>query len=159
MSEKPIASAPFSITPWLVPVPGLIVKSSRCFHHTASWFCTLAWAVSLYGSPSFWTDYFLFVAQMVKTLPAMWETWVWFLGWENPLEKGMATYSSILIWRIPRTEEPGGLQSVVGSQRVGHDWVTITCHLINICLAVTHSQIFLLCVLSAAHAYFKVTSL
>ena len=45
------------------------------------------------------------VAQMVKNLPAMQETWVGFLGWENPLEKGMATCSSILAWRIPRTEE------------------------------------------------------
>ena len=59
------------------------------------------------------------MAQMVKNLPAMQETWVRFLGWEDPLEKGMATYSSILAWRIPWTEEAGGLQSV-GSQRVGH---------------------------------------
>ena len=60
------------------------------------------------------------MAQMVKNLPAMWETWLQFLGWEDPLEKGMATYSSILGWRIPRTGEPGRLQSM-GSQRVGHD--------------------------------------
>ena len=60
------------------------------------------------------------MAQMVKNLPAMWETWLQFLGWEDPLEKGMATHSSILGWRIPRTEEPGRLQSM-GSQRVGHD--------------------------------------
>ena len=60
------------------------------------------------------------VAQMVKDLPAMRETWVRSLGWEDPLEKGMTTHSSILAWRIPWTEEPGGLQSV-GSQRVGHD--------------------------------------
>ena len=52
----------------------------------------------------------------------MWETWVQSLGWENPLEKGIATHSSILAWRIPWTEEPGGLQSMK-SQRVGHDWV------------------------------------
>ena len=49
------------------------------------------------------------VAQMAKNLPAMWETWVQSLGWEDPLEKEMATYSSILAWRIPWTEEPGGL--------------------------------------------------
>ena len=55
------------------------------------------------------------VAQMVKNLPAMQETWIWSLGWEDPLEKGMATHSSILAWRIPWTEEPGGLQSM-GSQ-------------------------------------------
>ena len=55
----------------------------------------------------------------------MWETWVWSLGWEDPLEKEMATHSSILPWRIPWTEEPGGLQSM-GLQRVGHDWGTST---------------------------------
>ena len=60
------------------------------------------------------------VAQMVKRLPAMWETRVQSLGWEDLLEKEMATHSSILAWRIPGTEEPGGLQSM-GSQRVGHD--------------------------------------
>ena len=49
---------------------------------------------------------------MVKNLPAMHETWVCSLGWENPLEKRMATHSSILIWRIPWTEEPSGLQSM-----------------------------------------------
>ena len=57
---------------------------------------------------------------MVKSLPAMWETQVRSLGGEDPLEKDMATHSSILAWRIPWTEEPDGLQST-GSQRVGHD--------------------------------------
>ena len=65
------------------------------------------------------------VAQMVKNLPEMWETQVQSLGQEDPLEKGMATHSSILGWEIPWTEEPGGLQSM-GSQRVGHSWVTDT---------------------------------
>ena len=60
------------------------------------------------------------VAQMAKNLSAVQETWVRFLGWEDPLEKGMAIHSSILAWRIPWTEEPGWLQSV-GLQRVGHD--------------------------------------
>ena len=60
------------------------------------------------------------VAQMVKNLLAMWETWVRSLGFEDPLEKGMATYSNILAWRILWTKEPGGLQPM-GSQRVGHD--------------------------------------
>ena len=60
------------------------------------------------------------MVQLVKNLPAMQETWVQFLGWENPLEKRMATHSSIFAWRIPWTEEPGGLQSM-DSQRVGHD--------------------------------------
>ena len=54
------------------------------------------------------------VAQTVKNLPAMWETWVRSLGWEDPLEKGMAIHSSILAWRIPWTEEPGGLYSPWG---------------------------------------------
>ena len=57
---------------------------------------------------------------MVKNLPAMQETWIQCLIQEDPLEKGMATHSSILAWRIPWTEEPSGLQSI-GSQRVGHD--------------------------------------
>ena len=60
------------------------------------------------------------VVQMVKNLPAMQKTQVQSLGWEDALEKGMATHSSILAWRIPWTEESGGLQSM-GSQRVGHD--------------------------------------
>ena len=60
------------------------------------------------------------VAQRLKHLPAMWETWVQSLGQEDPLEKEMATHSSILAWRIPWTEEPGGLQST-GSLRVEHD--------------------------------------
>ena len=58
--------------------------------------------------------------QMVKNLPAMWETWVQSLGQENPVEEGMATCSSIIAWKIPWTEEPGELQSV-GLQRVRHD--------------------------------------
>ena len=57
---------------------------------------------------------------MVKLLPAMWETWVQSLGWEDPLEKEMVTHSSTFAWKIPWTEEPGKLQSM-GSQRVGHD--------------------------------------
>ena len=65
------------------------------------------------------------VAQSVKNPPAMWETWVRSLGWKDPLEKGTATHSNILAWKIPRTEEPGRLQSM-GLQRVGHDWVTFT---------------------------------
>ena len=52
------------------------------------------------------------MAQTVKNLPAMQETQVQLLGWEDPLEKGMATHSSILAWKIPQTEEPGGLQSM-----------------------------------------------
>ena len=60
------------------------------------------------------------MAQLVKNTPAMQETWVQSLGWEDPLEKGKATHSSVLAWRIPWT-----VQSM-GSQRVGHHWVTFT---------------------------------
>ena len=60
------------------------------------------------------------MAQRLKPLPAMRETWVQSLGQEDPWEKEMATHSSILVWRIRWMEEPGGLQSM-GSQRVGHD--------------------------------------
>ena len=61
------------------------------------------------------------MAQTVKNLPVMRETWIQSLGQEDPLEKKIATHSSILAWEIPWTEEPGGLQSM-GSQRVGHVW-------------------------------------
>ena len=60
------------------------------------------------------------MAQIVKNPPAMQEIWVRFLGWEELLEEGMATHSSILAWRIPWTEEPGRLQSIE-SHRVGHN--------------------------------------
>ena len=65
------------------------------------------------------------IAQSLKNLPAMLETQVRFLGQKAPLEKETATDSNILAWRIPWTEEPGGLQSM-GSQRVGHDEATNT---------------------------------
>ena len=65
------------------------------------------------------------VAQMVNNLHGVQETWVQALGREDPLEKGMATHSSIPVWRIPWTEEPGRLQSI-GSQRVGHNLTTNT---------------------------------
>ena len=71
------------------------------------------------GLRAFW------VAQTVKNLPAVQETWVQPLSWEDPLEKSMATHSSTLAWRIPWTVEPDGLQSI-DSQRVGHDWATNT---------------------------------
>ena len=64
-----------------------------------------------------WTS---LVAQMVKSLPAMQDSWVPSLDWEDLLEKEMATHSSILAWKIPWMEEPGGLQSM-GPQRVGHE--------------------------------------
>ena len=67
-----------------------------------------------------WREPNSLVTQTVKNPPAIQEAWFQTLGWEDPLEKGMATHSSTLAWRIPWTEEPGGLQSI-GSQRVGHD--------------------------------------
>ena len=69
----------------------------------------------IYNYTYMWTS---LVAQLGENPPAVRETWVQSLGWENPLEKGKATHPSILAWRIPLTEEPGGLQSM-GSQRVG----------------------------------------
>ena len=83
----------FSIPQGICPVMGLLV----------TWY--------------FWAS---LVAQMVKNLPAIQETWVRSLGQEYPLGKGMATHSSILAWRMPRTEEPGGLQSM-GLEKVRHD--------------------------------------
>ena len=71
------------------------------------------------------------MALSVKNPPTMQETWVWSLGWEDNLEEGMATQSSILAWRIPWTEEPGGLQSL-GSQRVRYNWETKTAYGTNI---------------------------
>ena len=68
-------------------------------------------------TPSVWA---FLAAQIVKNLPTIWETRVQSLGQEDLLEKGMATHSGILAWRIPWKEEPGGLQSM-GSYRVGHD--------------------------------------
>ena len=66
------------------------------------------------------TEGFSLVAQLIKSLAAVWDIQVQSLCCEDPLQKEMATHSSILAWRIPWTEEPGGLQSL-GSQRVGHD--------------------------------------
>ena len=67
-----------------------------------------------------WHNWASLVAQMVENLPAIQETWVRSLGYEDPLEKEMATHSSTLAWKIPWTEEPGRLQSVV-LQKVRHD--------------------------------------
>ena len=66
------------------------------------------------------------VVLVIKNRLPKQETWVWSLGWEDPLKEGMATHSSILAWRISWTEEPGSLYSI-GSQRVGHDWNDLAC--------------------------------
>ena len=76
--------------------------------------------LQLYYREKPYKDWASLVAQMVKNLPAMQVTWVQSLGWEDPLEKGMATHSSILAWRILWTVKPGRLQSM-GLQRVGHN--------------------------------------
>ena len=81
------------------------------------------------------------VAQWVKNPPAMQEmqeTCVWSLGWKDSLGKEVATYSSILTWRIPWTEEPGRLQSM-GSQRVGHDWSHWACTHMYVCTYINYS--------------------
>ena len=88
---------------------GLITKNGHIMTRPHLW-SPMCWWASL-------------VAQRVKCLPAMQETWVRSLGQEDPLEKEMATHSSTLAWKIPWTEKPGRLQSM-GSQRVGHNWVT-----------------------------------
>ena len=80
--------------------------------------------------PCFWGMWDLIslaslVTQTLKNPRAMQETSIWSLSWEDPLEKGMATHFSILAWRVPLIEKPGGLQSM-GSQRVRHNWVTKT---------------------------------
>ena len=74
---------------------------------------------------SIWQFFPISVAHMIRSLLAVQETWVWSLGWEDPLEECMAIHSSVLSWRIPWTEKPGELQSM-GSHRVGHDWATNT---------------------------------
>ena len=94
-------------------------------HRSPSWVPVLygSFPLTIYfthGSVYVWAS---LVAQMVKNLLAMQETWVQFLGQEGPLEEKMATHSSILAWRIPWTEEPGGLQSM-GWQRVESNWAT-----------------------------------
>ena len=77
---------------------------------------------SLHGRVGIWVQASL-MAQAVKHLPAMQETWVWSLGWEDPLDEEMATHSNTLAWKIPWMDEHGGLQST-RLQRVGHDWAT-----------------------------------
>ena len=91
---------------------------------------------------------------MVKNPPAMWETWVQSLGWEDPLEKGMATHFTILAWKIPQTEKPGRLQSK-GSQRVRYDWqLSLSLHkdlqsITNLCLPQQYILFFHLSSLSS----------
>ena len=80
----------------------------------------ILYQLSHQGSPKFnmvYDNNASLIAQLVTNQPGMWDTWVRSLGWEDPLEKGTATYSSILAWRIPWTEELGGLHSMVSQSR------------------------------------------
>ena len=94
----------------------LLCQKSKLKYYSMVWLSlSLIWVLSIPRTS--------LVAQMTKRLPAMQETWVQSLGQEDLLEKEMATHSSILAWKIPWMEEPGGMQSM-GSQRFGHDWAT-----------------------------------
>ena len=100
----------------------------RCY---ISFRCTKKWFRYIWAS---------LVAQKAKDLPATQKTQARSLGWEDPLEKGMATHSSILAWRIPWTGEPGGLQSMQ-LQRVRHDWATNTFHVV-VAQSLSHVSLF-----------------
>ena len=126
------------IHPTSLEIRGVQVKSTVTYTHATRTAVMQVWQYQSYkgyewqqllknaGGSVDWNNHFgrklgniqgaSLVAQTVKNMPAVQETWVWSLGWEDPLEKGMATHSSILAWRIPWTE--------MGSQRVGHYWVT-----------------------------------
>ena len=132
------ATVTFFPNTWFKEFPGRPVVKTPCFYCTEwgfdPWsrelrFCMLhsvAKKKKLPPSPT--TQNMLgasLVAQTVKDLSVVQETRVQSLGWEDPLEKGMVIHSSILVWRIPWTQEPGGLQSL-GSQRVRCDWMTTT---------------------------------
>ena len=97
---------------------------SGTFYWIYSTFCPLfrvaSGALPLLQIPGFWASQ---VAELVKNPPAIQETYIWSLGWKDPLDREMATLSSILAWRILWAEQPHGLQSM-GLQRVGHDWMT-----------------------------------
>ena len=120
----------WSDVPWETESPSIQNIYPRCPHYhiwgNSYHFCFAGHL--FYGSfvlrrPHFLLYYLIsstsLMAQTVKLLPAMRETWVWSLGQEDPLEKEMATHSSTRAWKIPWTEEPGGLQSM-GLQRLGH---------------------------------------
>ena len=103
-------------------------KSQEIFSFEFNWYWILYDSIGKFLFKPFLGEAIL--AQMVKNPPAVQETWVWSLGWEDHLEKEMAIHSSILAWIVPWTEEPGRLQSM-GLQIVGCDWVTHTFTFIN----------------------------
>ena len=109
--------------PWTEDCGRLQSMGSQRVRHGWATFTPALQSDSLPSEPprkSYIISYVYLVAQVAKNLPAMQETQVRSLGQEDPLEKGMATHSTLLAWRIPWTEEPGRLQSM-GSQRVGHN--------------------------------------
>ena len=109
---------PGKLSEYILILRDRVLESSWLYAELSSWL--LFWqlrASNLVGAS--------LVTQIVKNLSAMWESWVWVLVLEDPLEKGIATHSSILAWIIPWKEKLGGLQSM-GSQRVRHNWVTNT---------------------------------
>ena len=107
LQSKPL-QMPFLLP--TIPFPDLHLLQEECYSLLLKTF--LCCSLLYFGAP--------LVVQTVKNLPVIQETWVQSLGLEDFLEKGMATHSSILVWEIPRTEEPGGLQSM-GLQKVEHD--------------------------------------
>ena len=115
-----LKSGPLSEVEILSPIFPLHHQPLKLFHCQRSLFLSILCIVIIFIE--YYTRNFL-VAQRLKCLPPVWETWVRSLGREDPLDKKVATHSSILAWRIPWTEEPGRLQST-GSQRVGQDWAT-----------------------------------
>ena len=128
--QSAVASASASVLPmniqgwfplgWTCLISLQSKELSRVFSNTT------IWKYQFFGTqPSLWSNSLgtSLVAQTVKCLPTVWETWVQSLGREDPLEKEMATHFSTLAWKIPWMEEPGRLQSM-GLQRVRHDWVT-----------------------------------
>ena len=112
-----------------VPTGQFTFSNMVSMSHTVCTTCCLAsspaWLFQTLSRPFHVSMGASLVAQTAKNLPAMQVTQVQSLGWEDPLGKEMATHSNTLAWRIPWTEEPGGLPSI-GSKRVGHDWVTNT---------------------------------
>ena len=94
------------------------------------------------------------VAQTVKRLPVVWEIGVRSLGWEDALEKEMATHSSTLAWKIPWTEKPGGLQSM-GLQRIGHDWATSLTSLTSLYSSSVDGHLGCFCVLDTVNSAAK----
>ena len=133
----------FELSSWKAKTPRIFLikeKSPSIWHtsweretrrtHLSDWsfvnsftYSFIHYLLSTHYIPGIMENMASLVAQMLKHLPAMWETQVWSLGQEDPLEKEMATHFSTLAWKLPWTEELGMLQSME-SQRVGHDWAT-----------------------------------